>query len=86
MCWAAFADEDGTGCEGDALSDTDDASTDQERRQFALRTKRLDEGSNDDQDASTSHADTTAEVVGYGSGEEETSDDSSDCVSCVDTA
>ena len=85
MGWTAFADEDRTGCEGDALSDSDDASANQERRQFALRTEGLDECSNNDKDASTCHADTTTEVVGYGSSEEEASDDSSNGVGCVDT-
>ena len=81
----AFADEDRTGCQGNALSDTDDTSTDQERCQFALRTESLNKRSNDDKDAPAGHADTTAEVIGNGASEEEASDDSSDGVSCVDT-
>ena len=85
MGWTAFADEDRTGCEGDALSNPDDASANQECCQLALRTEGLDERSNNDKDASAGHADTTAEVVGYGSSEEEASDDSSDGVGCVDT-
>lgn len=72
--------------ESNTLSDTDKASSGQETSNAMIRSKALQESSDDNKYTANTHTDFTSEIIGNGSSEEETTDDSSDRVDSGDCA
>jgi len=72
------------GSQGQTLTDTNEDTTCNEASDAATRSEALHERSDNHKCGSRSHADTSTEVIGYWTTEEETSDNGTHSISSID--